>query len=180
METLITGNISPGEAGGVCVLAMQLGGDRLPDSPPFSQKQPFQEATWRLTEEDTRNRNPAEGSTIQHSHPAEAQGKGQDQDKNGKEGQKDKSRVMMHLQFFGIIQELALLLEPSSFWLEFSFSCFMISIGWLLGFCSFEAEKEAGEQPALLSHLLGGRSACVNTLPSTKSVPLASATRHTR
>ena len=110
-------------------LAMQLGRDRLPHSPPFSQKQPFQEATWRLTEEDTRNRNPAEGSTIQHPYPAEAQDKGQDQDKNGREGQKDKSRVMMHLQFFGIIQELALLLEPSSFWLEFSFSCFMISIG---------------------------------------------------
>ena len=111
-------------------LAMQLGRDRLPHSPPFSQKQPFQEATWRLTEEDTHNRNPAEGSTIQHPYPAEAQDKGQDQDKNGREGQKDKSRVMMHLQFFGIIQELALLLEPSSsFWLEFSFSCFMISIG---------------------------------------------------
>ena len=110
-------------------LAMQLGRDRLPHSPPFSQKQPFQEATWRLTEEDTRNRNPAEGSTIQHPYPAEAQDKGQDQDKNGREGQKDKSRVMMHLQFFGIIQELALLLEPSSFWLEFSFSCFMISVG---------------------------------------------------
>ena len=111
-------------------LAMQLGRDRLPHSPPFSQKQPFQEATWRLTEEDTHNRNPAEGSTIQHPYPAEAQDKGQDQDKNGREGQKDKSRVMMHLQFFGIIQELALLLEPSSsFWLEFSFSCFMISVG---------------------------------------------------
>lgn len=111
-------------------LAMQLGGDRLPHSTPFSQKQPFQEVIWRLTEEGTHNRNPAEGRTIQHPHPAEAQDKGKDQDTNGREGQKDKSRVMMHLQFFGIIQELALLLEPSSsFWLEFSFSCFMISIG---------------------------------------------------
>ncbi|CAI9166568.1 unnamed protein product [Rangifer tarandus platyrhynchus] len=109
---------------------MQLGRNRLPHSPPFSQKQPFQEVTWRLTEEDTHNRNPSEGSTAQHPHPAEAQDKGQDQDKNGREGQKDKSTVMMHLQFFGLIQELALLLEPSSsFWLEFSFSCFMISIG---------------------------------------------------
>ena len=43
-------------------------------------------AGWQLL---LRNRNPAEGSTIQHPYPAEAQDKGQDQDKNGREGQKD-------------------------------------------------------------------------------------------
>ena len=35
------------------------------------------------------DRNPAEGRTIQHPHPAEAPDKGQDQDKNGREERKD-------------------------------------------------------------------------------------------
>ena len=52
--------------------------------------------------------NPAEGRSIQHPHPAEAPDKGQDQDKNGREGRKNKSRVMMHLEVFGIIQDAAL------------------------------------------------------------------------
>ena len=54
------------------------------------------------------DRNPAERRTIQHPHPAEAPDKGQDQDKNGREGQKNKSRVMTHLEVFSIIQDPAL------------------------------------------------------------------------
>ena len=49
----------------------------------------------------------------------------------------------------------------------------------LLGSYSFEAEKEAGDKPALLSHMPGDGPVCVNSLPSTQSVPTASVTRHT-
>lgn len=77
--------------------------------PPLSHWQPFQEVTnQRLTEEDTQIGIRQKGGTIQHPHPAEPPDKGQDQDKNGREGQKNKSRVVMHLQVFDIIQDPAL------------------------------------------------------------------------
>ena len=70
------------------------------------------------------------GVTIQHPHPAKAPDKGQDQDKNGREGRKNKSRVMMHLEVFGIIQDQPFLPKLSSSLCLGSWSlCFPISFG---------------------------------------------------
>ena len=126
--------------------------------------------------------NPAEGRTIQHPYPAKAPDKGQDQDKNCRQGRKDEvegpnafSSVWNHpgsaLSAHTLLLSLPWLLVlvfPNFNWLP-----------WLLGSCSFEAEKEAGDQPALLSHMSGDGPVCVNSLPSTQSVPTALVTRHT-
>ena len=77
-----------GERRALC-LAMQLGSNRLLRSPPFSQKQPFGKGTnQRLTEEDAviviQQR-----EHYQHPQAAEAPDKGEDQARNGREGQKD-------------------------------------------------------------------------------------------
>ena len=126
--------------------------------------------------------NPAEGRTIQHPYPAKAPDKGQDQDKNCRQGRKDEvegpnafSSVWNHpgsaLSAHTLLLSLPWLLVlvfPNFNWLP-----------WLLGSCSFEAEKEAGDQSALLSHTSGDGPVCVNSLPSTQSVPTALVTRHT-
>ena len=123
------------------------------------------------------DRNPAERRTIQHPHPAEAPDKGQDQDKNGREERKDEvegpnvfSSVWHHpgsaLSAHALLHSLPCLLVlvfPNFNWLP-----------WLLGSYSFEAEKEAGDQPALLSHMPGDGPVGVNSLPSTQSVATAS------
>ena len=125
--------------------------------------------------------NPAEGRTIQHPYPAKAPDKGQDQDKNCRQGRKDEvegpnafSSVWNHpgsaLSAHTLLLSLPWLLVlvfPNFNWLP-----------WLLGSYSFEAEKEAGDQP-VLSHVPGDGPVCVNSLPSTQSVPTALVTRHT-
>ena len=93
-----------------------------------------------------------------------------------------RSRVQIHLQSFGITQDPALSAQALLFslpWLLVLVFHDVIWLPWLLGSYSFEAEKEAGDQPALLSHVPGDWPVCVNSLPSTQSVPTASITRHT-
>ena len=80
--------------------------------------------------------NPAEGRSIQHPHPAEAPDKGQDQDKNGREGWKDEvdgpnafSSVWHHPGSALPAQALLLSLP----WLLVLVFHDIIQLSWLLG-----------------------------------------------